>query len=84
MKNNIKENESQSKPQKPLVILRQECLDSIVKTINNSGLPAFIIESMLRDLLTETQGAVRREYELSLKFYEKQCGYDYSAHKEDL
>lgn len=58
---------------KPLILIRQECFDTIVKTINNSGLPAFIIEPMLRDILTEIQANVRKEYESSLKWYKEQC-----------
>ncbi len=69
-----KEKEIENKiPQKPLVILRKECFDSLVKIINESELPAFIIESMLRDLLIEAQTAMRTEYETTFKWYNEQC-----------
>lgn len=60
-------------PAKPLVLLKKECFDALARTINESGLPAFIIEPMLRDLLGEAQAAMRTEYESTLQWYNKQC-----------
>lgn len=65
--------ENNSAKSKPLILIRQECLDTLVDTINNSGLPSFIIEPMLRDLLNEVQSATRKEYETTLKWYNEQC-----------
>lgn len=63
----------ENKPKKPLILIRQECFNSLVDAINSSGLPAFIIEPMLRDLLSETQATMKAEYESSLKWYDEQC-----------
>ena len=60
-------------PTKPLVLLKKECFDALARTINESGLPAFIVEPMLRDLLSEVQTAMRTEYESTLQWYNKQC-----------
>jgi len=65
--------ENNTAKSKPLILIRQECLETLVNTINNSGLPSFIIESMLRDLLNEVQSATCKEYETTLKWYNEQC-----------
>ncbi len=57
------------KTKKPLVILRQECYDTIANVINSSGLPAFIIEPILKEFLEETKIAMKNEYEMSLQWY---------------
>lgn len=54
---------------KPLVILRQECYDAIANIINSAGLPAFIIEPILKEFLEETRIAMKNEYEMSLQWY---------------
>lgn len=56
---------------KPLILLRQECYDSIANIINNSGLPAFIIEPILNEFLNDTRVAMKNEYEMSLQWYNK-------------
>lgn len=55
--------------QKPLILLRQDFYDTIINTINSSGLPAFIIEPILKELLEQTQNSMKNEYNLSLKWY---------------
>lgn len=55
--------------QKPLILLRQDFYDNIVNTINSSGLPAFIIEPILKELLGQTQESMKNEYNLNLKWY---------------
>lgn len=59
------------KVEKPLILKRKEFIDSMVGLINNSELPAFIIEPVLRDLLSETQVVMKQEYEKSLEYYNK-------------
>lgn len=63
-------------PEKPLVLVKEECFNMLVDVINKSGLPAFIIEPMLQELLNRAQSAMRTEYETTLKWYNEQCNHN--------
>lgn len=54
---------------KPLILVRQECFDTLVKVIEEANLPAFIIEPMLKDLLSTIQHNMKVEYEQTLAWY---------------
>ena len=56
---------------KPMILVREEVIDSLVATINNSGLPLFVIEPILKDLLNEVRIGVKKEYESEKSNYEK-------------
>lgn len=56
---------------KPSTIVYEEFKQNLANLINNSGLPAFIIESVLRDYLTETQIMAQRQYMADKAAYEK-------------
>lgn len=60
-------------PEKPLVLIKEECFNALVDVINQSGLPAFIIKPMLQELLNRAQSAMKTEYETTLKWYNEQC-----------
>lgn len=60
-------------PEKPLVLIKEECFIALVDVINQSGLPAFIIKPMLQELLNRAQSAMKTEYETTLKWYNEQC-----------
>ena len=62
--------------QKPLILLKKECEDNLVQVVNSSGLPAFILESILMNLLHNIQRLSRIEYEESLKNYSNTSGGD--------
>lgn len=66
---------------KPLILVRQECFETLVNIINESNLPAFIIEPMLKDLLKTIQYNMKIEYDQTLALYMAQL-QDQS--KEDL
>ena len=55
--------------QKPLILLKKECEDNLVQVVNSSGLPAFILEPIIANLLQNIQRISRIEYEESLKSY---------------
>lgn len=57
---------------KPIVVARKEFIDDLVKLINESGLPAFVLEPILKDMLAETQMLMEQDYELNLKEYNEQ------------
>lgn len=63
MKNNI---------EKPITVVRQEFIDGLVDYINNSGLPLFIIEPILKDIYMEVKAMSQNQYELEKSQYEKQ------------
>lgn len=54
---------------KPLILTRQECFETLVKVIDESNLPAFIIEPMLKDLLKTIQHNMKIEYDQTLAWY---------------
>lgn len=48
---------------KPITIMAEECKENLVNAINESDLPFFIIEAMLKDLLQEVHMASRKQLE---------------------
>lgn len=48
---------------KPITIVREEVKEQIASIINNSGLPAFVIEPILQDFLIEVRNVAMRQYE---------------------
>ena len=57
---------------KPITILREEFAQKLVEVCNNSGLPFFIIESLLRDMAAEAHAASQKQYEADLKRYNEE------------
>lgn len=55
---------------KPISILRDEFIDKLATVINESGLPAFVITPILKDVLSEVQNAERVQLEQDRRFYE--------------
>lgn len=55
---------------KPLTIARQEFLDSIIDLCNNSNLPYFCLESIIKDILAEIHQASVKQYEMDKNNYE--------------
>ena len=55
---------------KPLSVAKEEFVDTLTDLINNSALPRFIIESILKDMYADMKIIVRKEYELDKKRYE--------------
>lgn len=49
--------ESKTKIQKPLSILRQEFIENLVDTINHSGIPLLMVEPIVADVLTQVRKA---------------------------
>lgn len=56
---------------KPLTMIVKDAKDELAKTINECGLPAFILESILQDFLTEVHIIAQKQYELDKKQYEE-------------
>lgn len=56
--------------EKPTILLIEEFKVELANLINNSNLPTFIIEPILKDFLNETRIMVNRQYELEKTRYE--------------
>lgn len=57
---------------KPVTMLRDELAKNIVQTINHSGLPLFIIEYILKDIISEIHIAVQQQTESEKQNYQAQ------------
>lgn len=55
---------------KPLTIARQEFIDSVIELCNNSNLPYFCMESIVKDVLSEIHQASVKQYEMDKTNYE--------------
>ena len=58
--------------QKPLSVIRQEFIEQIVDDINNCGLPLFVIEPILQDVLNTVKATAQKQYETEKAQYEQQ------------
>ena len=57
---------------KPITLIRQEFVNTLVEEINNCQLPMFVIEPILQDLLDQVKIAVQTQYEKDKAQYEAQ------------
>ena len=57
--------------EKPITVIYEDFKQELADMINNSGLPAFLIESILQIFLDETKVVVNRQYQLDKLKYEK-------------
>jgi hypothetical protein len=57
---------------KPITIIREEVKQGIADIINNSGLPAFIIEPIIQEFLVEVRNVAKLQYERDLEQYNLQ------------
>ena len=48
---------------KPLTLLREDFVQNLAKLCNNSGLPFFVIESVLDSFIKEVHTASKKQYE---------------------
>ena len=56
---------------KPITVIYEEFRQNLADLINNSGLPAFIIEPILQNYLNETRLAMNKQYQIDKDKYEK-------------
>lgn len=57
---------------KPLSIKRQEFINGMIELVNNSGLPPFVIEPILKDFHNSAVVATDKQYQAEKALYEKQ------------
>ena len=56
---------------KPVTLIRDDFMNNLVELCNNSGLPFFIIESVLKDFIQEVHVASQKQLEADRVQYEK-------------
>lgn len=52
--------------EKPITVARQEFIEELVKLINESGLPAFVISPILKDTLATVDQLAQQQYQADL------------------
>ena len=57
---------------KPITLIRQEFVDTLVEEINNCQLPMFVIEPILQDLLDQVKVMAQKQYGADKIQYEAQ------------
>lgn len=56
---------------KPITVVRAEFISSLTNLINESTLPLFIVEPILKDLYMEVKSVAQKQYEHDLADYNK-------------
>jgi hypothetical protein len=64
------ERKMNKKIEKPITVIRQEFIDTLSDVINNSKLPLFIVEPILRDMYLEVKSLSQQQYEFEKAEYE--------------
>lgn len=58
-----------NKVMKPMSVARSEFIQSLTNLINESTLPLFVIESILKDMYSDVHSLSQRQLEIDLKNY---------------
>ena len=58
-----------NKVMKPMSVARSEFIQSLTNLINESTLPLFVIESVLKDIHSDVRSLSQRQLEIDLKNY---------------
>ena len=69
---------------KPITLIREETKQDLINIINQCGLPAFVIEPIVQNILTEVKTAVKREYEYDRQRYESYLESECEMSSEDM
>lgn len=59
----------EEQPIKPITLVYEELVDELTNIINNSKLPAFIIEPILKDLYLEIKAMAQRQLARDKEIY---------------
>lgn len=68
--------------EKPITVIRQEFINELANCINNSGLPLFMLETILRDMYIEVKDMSQKQYEFEKKQYEDALKKAYGEDKD--
>ena len=58
-----------NKIRKPMTIARRDLISGVTGLINACGLPAFVVEGVLRDILREVSGIAAKQLENDILAY---------------
>lgn len=58
--------------EKPMAVRYRECREMLVNTINSFQLPAFLVEAIMKDIMSEISTSSEIEYRQSLMQYQSQ------------
>lgn len=58
---------------KPITVAREEFIEALVKLVNESGLPMFAVEDVLKNITSEVKMAAQQQYEADKKRYEEEA-----------
>lgn len=58
---------------KPITVAREEFIEALVKLVNESGLPMFAVEDVLKNIAAETKMAAQQQYKADKKRYEEEA-----------
>lgn len=68
MSNEIKDNKETTKP---ITLLREDLISAVAKAINESKLPTFVVEGVLKDFINEVHIASQRQLEADRKAWKE-------------
>lgn len=60
----------ETKPQKPMTVAKEDFASNLTDLINNSGLPAFVIEPIMKDMYFEVRDVAREQYKKDNEQYQ--------------
>lgn len=60
-----------SNVQKPITVARADFISELTTLINNAGLPPFIVEPILKDILFEVKTLAQKQLEQDIENYHK-------------
>lgn len=56
---------------KPLLVMREEFRNNLVNMINSYGLPIYVVEPILNEILNEVRSVLQIQYQKELQEYQK-------------
>ena len=68
--NNEVMNVENAEPQKPMTVAKEDFVNNLANLINNSGLPAFVIEPVMKDMYFEVRDVAKKQYQQDNEQYQ--------------
>lgn len=69
---------------KPITVIYEDFKQELANLINNSGLPAFMIEPVLQNYLNETKVVMQKQYESDKAKYEEYLKSNHDKEKDEV
>lgn len=69
--------------QKPITVARADFISNLTGLINDSGLPPFVIEPIMKDMLNDVRVVAQKQLEADTKRYQEALNEAASADGED-